>query len=311
MTKAQDFCFVEFNCENLFDTIHDEGKNDEEFTPEGTRHWTRGRYFHKLNNIARELIACGGQGDEWILPDLVALVEVENDSVLHDLTHRSLLKKARYDYVMTESKDVRGIDVALLYNKENIAIDKYYGIRVQHEKAEKPTRDILYALCNTGKGAIHTFVVHAPSRSGGKVATDSYRMRVAERLIESLDSIKQNDENAYIIVAGDFNDYYTDSAPQRIVASGMVNVSAGAKGKNGAKGTYRYRGEWGSLDQIFMSESMLNVCKSLECSIFDAPFVVEEETKYGGIRPRRSFNGPSYDKDGFSDHLPLVLRVNR
>lgn len=308
MAEAQDFCFVELNCENLFDTTHDDYKNDMEFTPEGTRRWTRNRYNRKLNNIARELIACGGQGDEWQLPDLVALVEVENDTVLHDLTRRSLLKKARYDYVMTESKDLRGIDVALLYNKVNVSVVKHYPIRVMPGKGERPTRDILYALCSTSKGNIHTFVVHAPSRSGGKTATDPYRMKVAKRLCLSIDSIMNEDASAKIIVAGDFNDYHSDPAPQRVVASGMVNVSAGVEGSNGAKGTYRFRGEWGSLDQIFVSESMHRSCKELKCNVFDAIFLMEEETKYGGFRPRRSFNGPSYDREGYSDHLPLILR---
>ena len=39
----------------------------------------------------------------WTLPDIVGLCEVENDSVLFDLTRRSLLRKARYEYVMTAS----------------------------------------------------------------------------------------------------------------------------------------------------------------------------------------------------------------
>lgn len=49
------------------------------------------------------------------LPDLVALCEVENDSVLFDLTKRSVIRTAGYEYVMTDSPDERGIDVALMY----------------------------------------------------------------------------------------------------------------------------------------------------------------------------------------------------
>ena len=39
--KAQGLTIMTYNCENAFDTIHDEGKRDEEYLPEGTRHWTR------------------------------------------------------------------------------------------------------------------------------------------------------------------------------------------------------------------------------------------------------------------------------
>ena len=108
------FTLVQLNCENLFDCRHDSLKDDHEFLPEAYRRWTPSRYWKKLNRIGQEIVACGGEGKQWRLPDLVALCEVENDSVLRDLTHRSLLRTARYEYVMTNSPDVRGIDVALL-----------------------------------------------------------------------------------------------------------------------------------------------------------------------------------------------------
>ena len=103
--------FVELNCENLFDCRHDSLKQDTEWLPDGARHWTPARYWRKLNNLGQEILSCQEDG----VPDLVALVEVENDTCLFDLTHRSLLRNAGYEYLMTESPEVRGIDVALLY----------------------------------------------------------------------------------------------------------------------------------------------------------------------------------------------------
>ena len=78
------FTFVELNCENLFDYVHDDGKDDVEWTNESIRHWNKGRYWRKLNNIGQEIIACGespspnregrsGFPPSWQLPDLVAL----------------------------------------------------------------------------------------------------------------------------------------------------------------------------------------------------------------------------------------------
>ena len=96
------FTLVELNCENLFDTEHDSLKQDMEFTPRSDHHWTRTRYWRKLNHISKEIIAMGEDSvNGWQLPDLVALCEVENDSVMHDLTRRSLLRGAGYQYVMT------------------------------------------------------------------------------------------------------------------------------------------------------------------------------------------------------------------
>ena len=84
--------------------------------PDSPRHWTRTKYWQKLNRIGQAIIACGEIAAVGRLPDIVGLCEVENDSVLFDLTRRSLLRKARYEYVMTSSNDARGIDVALLYS---------------------------------------------------------------------------------------------------------------------------------------------------------------------------------------------------
>src|SRR5574344_1305748 len=112
--------FVELNCENLFDTQHDSLKEDVEFTPDGSYHWTSTRYWRKLNNIGKEILALGECDTlcehPWQLPSLVVLCEVENDTVMRDLTQMSLLRNARYRYLMTHSPDVRRIDVALMYD---------------------------------------------------------------------------------------------------------------------------------------------------------------------------------------------------
>ena len=76
------FRIVSYNVENLFDFRHDTLKNDYEFLPDATRHWNYSKYRKKLDNIARVIIATGG----WTPPALVALCEVENDSVMRDLT---------------------------------------------------------------------------------------------------------------------------------------------------------------------------------------------------------------------------------
>lgn len=109
--------FMELNCENLFDTRHDSLKNDLEFLPDGSYRWTPYRYWAKLNHLGQEIVAQSNP-----IPDFVAMCEVENDSVMFDLTRRSLLRNAGYEYVMTSSPDERGIDVALLYQPASFAL---------------------------------------------------------------------------------------------------------------------------------------------------------------------------------------------
>ena len=44
-----------------------------------------------------------------------------------------------------------------------------------------------------------------------------------------------------------------------------------------------------------------------DCHIHDAPFLLEDDEKYGGVQPKRTYIGHRYHK-GYSDHLPLVAR---
>lgn len=310
------FTFVELNCENLFDCQHDSLKNDFEYCEGGARHWSRTRYLRKLNNIGREIISCGGVGNNWSIPDMVALIEVENDTVLHDLTRRSLLRSAGYEYVMTHSDDERGVDVALMYLPYSFVLEKSYSIRISPPKGYRPTRDILYvkgqSFCDSAsrRFPLHVFVVHAPSRAGGQKVTAPYRKMVSDRLLQSVDSVRTLEPDANIIIAGDFNDYYNDVAVAQIESHDFNHVSKHAKGIYGAKGTYRFQGEWGSLDHVFISNPFLEFSELLYCHIHDAPFLTEPEDKYGGVRPKRSYQGFKYNYHGFSDHLPLVFRID-
>lgn len=289
--------FVELNCENLFDTRHDVGKEDSEFLIGGARHWTEQKYWLKLNRIGQEILSCSDD-----LPALVALCEVENDSVLRDLTRRSLLRGAGYEYLMTQSPDVRGLDVALLYRPAKFRPICYEEITVPLVGEMRPTRDVLYVKGETVRGdTLHIYVLHAPSRYGGEQVSRPYRLQVMKVLETSLPSMP-----AHVIVTGDFNDYDKSASLRELERVGLVNVSKHARGGNGARGTYRYQGEWRSLDHFLVTPSMLPKIDSVY--INDMPFLLEEESKYGGKRPKRTFQGMRYRK-GFSDHLPLVLRL--
>lgn len=297
---------VELNTENLFDTTHDSLKNDYDFLPDGNYHWSRHRYWQKVNRIGQTIIACG-DGPKWHLPDLVALCEVENDSVLMAITKRSLLRKARYEYIMTHSPDERGIDVALLYSPFSFAPVGSQSIRIIPVAGMKPTRDILYVKGRVITGdTLHVFVVHAPSRSGGEAQSRPYRLHVATALATAIDSVYSSSPEAKVIVTGDFNDYSNSPSLQLLYAHGLKNVSSEAKGHNGAKATYRYHGEWRSLDQMLVSRNLKD--NVAECWIGDYPFLLEPDEKYGGVKPRRNYYGPRYN-NGFSDHLPLIMEL--
>ena len=290
---------VELNCENLFDCRHDSLKQDTEWLPDAVRKWTPDRYWRKVNNIGQEIISCSPES----LPDLVALVEVENDSVLRDLTRRSLLRNAGYEYLMTSSPDLRGIDVALLYQPFSFRPVCYDYLDVTPLEDMRPTRDILYVQGETvGGDTLHVFVVHAPSRFGGEKVTRPNRRVVMERLIGA---IRLLPSDAKVIVAGDFNDYADSPSLLYLEEHALHNVTKGVVGSHGAQGTYRYEGRWESIDHVLVSRSLRPAVDSTY--INDTPFLLEEDKKYGGLKPFRTYNGYRYQR-GFSDHLPLVVR---
>lgn len=300
--RAQSLTLVELNCENLFDVSHDSLKQDNEYLPDATRRWTGKRYWRKLNNIAQEILSCRDDG----IPDLVALCEVENDSVLTALVRRSLLRNAGYEYLMTSSPDLRGVDVALLYSPFSFAPLNHRSIRITPVEGMRPTRDVLYVSGRILSGdTLHLFVVHAPSRYGGERHSRPFRLAVADALCQAVDSIAALSPRSAIVVAGDFNDYDHSPILNRLGEHGLGSVTVHARGENGVRGTYRYQGKWQSLDHVLASPSLYN---KVDTAFIHSPlFLLEEEPVYGGLRPRRTYNGLRY-QPGYSDHLPLVVR---
>ena len=304
--SQESFRVMFWNVENLFDTKDDPRKNDNEFLPEATRHWNSFRYRDKLKNLAKGIIA---SGNEYV-PDLVGLCEVENDSCLYDLTRRSPLREADYRFIITDSPDQRGIDVALLYQRGSFKPLQHQSIRIPNKQWKKgPTRDILHVVGQVVSGdTLDIVVCHMPSRSGGQAQSEPYRLLTAQVLKHAVDSVMKVREYPHILIMGDFNDYPTDKSIKKVLcADGRLQNLM----KDKKEGTYRYRGEWGILDQFIVSKTLLKKKGSIRTSskkaqILHLDFLLEEDEKYGGDKPFRTYNGMKY-LGGFSDHLPISL----
>lgn len=208
------FRVMSWNVENLFDTHHDTLKNDNEFLPDAIRHWNYTKYKKKLADMARVITAVG----EWNPPALVGLCEVENDSVLRDLTRRSPLKELSYRYVMTSSPDLRGIDVALLYQRDLFKLLSFRSIPIPSFKHHRPTRDLLHVsgLLLTGD-TLDVIVCHLPSRSGGAKESEPYRLHAARILRTEADSLLNIRLHPQLVIMGDFNDYPTNKSIKEIL----------------------------------------------------------------------------------------------
>lgn len=316
------FRVMEYNVENLFDTLHSQGCNDTEFTPTGSKQWSEPKYWGKLSRIGRVIAAVGGETP----PDLVALIEVENDSVVSNLTRRTKLRRLGYDYIITHSLDTRGINVALLYQPARFRPFRVDTLRVLPPPNLKitPSRDLLHVAGELFTGdTLDVIVCHFPSRRLQKLSA-KYRMKVAKSLRTYADSLMQHRACPYLLLTGDFNTWY----PQKDLVCGLqVKLPESSSverrqlylmshhliASNGITGTYRFQGEWNQLDHFIVSGSFLNPwpehtlsTRVGECRIVDLPFLLKKERNKPTYTPYRTFLG-NYYQGGFSDHLPLVL----
>ena len=325
--SADPLQIVSYNVENLFHPKHDSvaidsawvEKDDYEWTPEGERRWSYTRYYRKVENIARVLTNIG----EWDGVDIVGLQEVENAACLRKLCYT--LRRGEYDFVHYESPDPRGIDVALVYKKARVDTlnSKPLPVEVLRtatgspiEQSSSPaqgresreeklvTRDILYVCAQVDKkDTLHLFVCHLPSRRGGAAETEWKREAVKKILQGAVDSVLAIEPQAKIVIMGDFN-----GEPQEDL-SGLRNrmVVESQKSNDKSYGTHKYQGRWSCLDQFYTSPALDSLST---VRIYDAEWVQEPDEKYLGLRPKRTFNGYRYQKDGFSDHLPIVLTTS-
>lgn len=294
------FSILTYNTENTFDTIPRPDGRDAEFLPDGAYHWRRGLYFHKLRSVAQVLLAA----DTLHPVDIAVLQEVESDTVLSDLLHRTPLASIPYDYLLTHSHDSRGINVAIVYST--------YTFRLLHTDtiALPPTvhtRSVLHAcgIIPTGD-TLHIYAVHLPSKLGGATA-ERLRRHLCNLIAEHILSHTASSEKPLVLVCGDFND--TPSAkPLRLLArqAGLINLMKGLPG-----GSYRWQGFWQWLDQMLVSPALQQRLSPAtpRPQALTIPFLLEPDATYGGKKPARAFFGPTWH-GGFSDHLPVVLRLN-
>lgn len=307
-----------YNTENFFDTRHDSLKDDSEFLPESIRHWDNYRYWRKQRKVSKTIMAIG----EGKIPALVGLCEVENDSVLTDLTQRSPLQTLNYRYVMTNSPDKRGIDVALIYQRDQFKLLRTRSLPVL---IDHPTRDILLVSGQLISGdTLDVFVVHLPSRVGGEEESEPSRLTAARVIRMASDSIMDIRKNAHIVIMGDFNDYPHNRSIEEILGAYAPDkkveprklyhllVNKVDEGE-GSYGSYKYNGKWDLLDHLIVSGTLLNTSAPVYTSeklakVAQFPFLMEDDERYGGKKPLRTFGGMKY-LDGYSDHLPVYFDI--
>lgn len=300
---------VFYNVENLFDTLDNTSKNDNEFLPTGEKNWNTERYNTKLERIAEVL-----KGISEELPAVVGFAEVENRNVLEDLALEEILAPAKYKVIHFESPDRRGIDVGLFYSKKKFKIFNAKRVPVPTGLKNSFTRDILLVHGRLKRGPEIYFIVnHWPSRYGGQEKSEPKRISASRILAQKIDSLLLLNPEAHIIAMGDFNDYPDNKSISEVLlhdrSTNLTNLMDRTKSQY--PGSYHYRGKWGYLDQFIVTTSLVDsalpdIHPNTTMS-FSTPKMIYTKRNGKNI-PNRTYGGSKY-YGGYSDHLPIYTEL--
>ncbi len=303
-----------YNVENLFDTVDDPHKQDNEFLPKSAKKWNSTRYQLKLQHIAEAISSI----DNDNLPIFVGLCEVENRLVVNDLINQNPLKKGHYAVLHQNSPDKRGIDCAAIYRKDRISVEKVSFTQVLLPNHKEPsTRDILLAKVQLDhKYPLYILVNHWPSRLGGKEKSAVNRYAVAKKVRHLCDSLYQLSPNIPQIIIGDFNDTPSDSSLTFYLGadtltngkSRLQNLSYPIQKLGG--GSYFYKNNWEMLDNVVVSKNLnkAGFLKVKRVAIHTEYNPLFYTNKQGTKSLARTYSGKQYH-GGYSDHLPVFIEL--
>lgn len=311
------------NFENLFDAEHDKGKLDftylplkvKQSMPEAmaycdsqtgffreeclTLDWTQEVVDRKVNRIVQVLKGTMAPS----LPDIITIEEVEN---LNVLTMVAKKLGPLYRAILIEGPDNRGVDTAMITNLPVVS-SKLHEIKTG---TNYPTRGILEVRLTSGKKKIAVFVNHWPSQSN----PDEDRMNAGQLLVKIATEAQKSAD--LVIASGDFNTAADDAqnALETFITPLFHDVESEAV-KQGVKlaapATYSFRGEWASLDHIYIMKKKDGKVPDLSKTII--------YTEQGKLIQNYEFQGKPESKPlrydhvkgtGYSDHLPLGVTLS-
>ncbi len=330
-----------YNQENLFDTVHDYGKNDYEYLPDGKMAWGTVKYRAKLEHMSEVLAAlCTERVPAGAA--VIGLAEVENRRVLEDLVRQPALSARGYRIVHREGPDRRGVDCAFLYDPEQFGLESamlvpyYYpdpaqpdvdlGFYTDESGCVRPYAELRGDTTRTTRGFLvmggrmagekmYFIVCHWPSRAAGSESREraGYQVRALK------DALARQDPGAKIVIMGDMNDDPGDKSLTEALGCRHRREEAGGVADlynpwwdtlyEEGQGTLVYRGKWNLFDQIVFTGNLLGEDRSTlkydRCEVFRRDSLLEQEGPYKGS-PKRTHAGGKW-LNGYSDHLPTCI----
>lgn len=308
-----------YNLENLYDTLDDPFKNDDDFTPEGQYKWTGERYRLKLEHLSKVINEMGADMDPEG-PSILGFCEVENKSVLEDLVTTTKLKARNYQYILIEGPDARGVDPALIYRPDCFQLQDATSHPVILHDSTHRTRDILLVQGKLLGEPVAILVNHWPSRRGGELRSRESRNIAARKARFIADSVSRKHPGIKVLIMGDLNDDPVNECVKKFIgtyddpakiASGKYYNPMEKLFRRGI-GTLAYQDSWNLFDQILLSEDWLRGGQGLKFRQVRINNKIYLRADYGNFKgyPFRTYSGGIYT-GGYSDHFASFIVVSK
>ncbi|NTW34164.1 MAG: endonuclease/exonuclease/phosphatase family protein, partial [Bacteroidetes bacterium] len=219
------------------------------------------------------------------------------------------------------SPDRRGVDVALIYQKEHFKVLNSNHVKLSISgNPGFASRDQLVVSGIFDGEPLYLIVNHWPSRSGGEKKSAPLRNAAADLCKSIVDSIQKIDENAKIIIMGDLNDdpvnnsivkhLKAKSEISKTMPKDLYNPMYNLFKKDGI-GSLAYKDKWNLFDQIIVSGTLLGsdklTYKFYKAKVFNKNFLLQKEGAFAGY-PFRTYAGGVY-LGGYSDHFPPYIFI--
>ncbi len=314
---------LSYNVENIFDAV-DDGSEYSSFDP-GKGDWNEALYHSRLLNLA-EVIKTSCKGG----PDIVALQEIENERVVHDLVS-FYLKGMGYEYTAVTGKVGSAVQVGVI---SRISFDSVRTHDI-YSDGMVMTRPLLEVAVTTKSGTLYLFNNHWKSRIGGGRETEPVRILESSLIRGRLKELVKENPEVEVLVIGDLNENYDEyerygcayrtallplsrlsdypgdesslfisGSPEELKAdsSAWLLYDPWVEKSNG-EGSYFYRGAWETIDHALIGYGLMDGkgYSFLDFSVVRLPFILTRNgTPFGWSTSRGT---------GYSDHLPILVTI--
>ncbi len=306
--------FSFYNVENLF-LPDPKPRHKMDPTISGLKNWDVRKYKYKLQKIAHvfQLI----KEENGTLPFIIGLSEVSGKQVLEDLVQMEPFN-SEYGIVHYNSRDVRKVDVAMLYDKSKVeiidskAITFFFDNENKNTENYDTTRDVLYSVLKYNGMVVNVFIAHLPSKREKDINRPRRIIIINEIRKRILDLVNAGE---HVILCGDFNENPDDENLVKILYGNsyekVLENPFQQLFSTGNYSTFHYKS--GLLfDQIILSKSFFKEDHMLSfqrAEIF-RPEKISSREKKSGKRPFRTYSGTRY-LGGYSDHFPVYVTLGK